>query len=486
MTDRTEMPVALTGLSVAVVDDDARVRDVVELYLSALDCDIRTFADPTECRELLAERPADILITDLEMPGLSGIELLTAVKKQSPTTETVVITGHADKASAIRALRAGAFDFLEKPVDKDELLETVRRTMRYREALADRDRMAKRLSVVSERESKLWGIDAFVGESEAIREVLGKIRMLQKATGTSVLITGESGTGKELVARAIHFGSARRSQPFIPVNCSALPPELAESALFGHKRGAFTGATADKRGCFDEADGGTVFLDEVGDAPLAIQAKLLRVLEDGVVVAVGMNTGREVDVRVIAATNASLDEKMEAGGFRADLFYRLAAYAIEIPPLRERSEDVPLLVRHFIRTLASEMGLPDPRIDDGALVEFTRHAYPGNVRELRNMVERALIESGGERIMGRHVTTPRGAGRGLGPAASLKPARTPLAVDALPLNLREAERLLVGRALAEADGNMSAAARLLGINRTKLYRMVAALDAEQTGVDGSR
>ena len=371
---------ATPPVRVAIVDDDARIVETMVVYLRGLDCTVEPFTDPIACRDALRSNPMDILVTDLDMPGMNGLELMQQVKADHPATEVIVVTGNADKASAIGALKAGGYDFFEKPVDADELIATVTRTMRYQQAVADRDRMAQQLAAVSQREAAKWGLDAFVGRSHAIGEVVRSIRLVQDAPKTSVLITGESGTGKELVARAIHFGGCRSRGPFIPVNCSALPAELAESVLFGHVRGAFTGATADKKGCFEEADGGTVFLDEIGDMPMAIQAKLLRVLEDGIVVPVGKSSGRQVDVRVVAATNAVLSAKVEAGTFRSDLFFRLGGYGIEVPPLRERTDDIPLLAGHFVETFSAEMGLPPPGIAPETLNALSAHTFPGNVR----------------------------------------------------------------------------------------------------------
>jgi DNA-binding NtrC family response regulator len=289
-----------------------------------------------------------------------------------------------------------------------------------------------------------------------------------------VLITGESGTGKELVARAIHFGSMRARAPFVPVNCVAIPAELAESILFGHVKGAFTGAIMDRKGCFELADGGTLFLDEIGDMPTTLQVKLLRVLEDGCVTPVGAAEARKVDVRVITATNADLDARIAAGSFRQDLFFRLARYSVMTPPLRERIEDVPLLAAHYLKIFAAEMGQKPPALTRDAAAALQAYHFPGNIRELKNIIERALIEGGGETILPGHLHF-----------LSSAPAHSPAIngevqknfTTALPLNLAEAEEALIQRALDETGGNIAEAARLLGVHRTRIYRKLAQEEA---------
>ena len=301
--------------------------------------------------------PPAVVITNLRMPDIDGLSILKTIKERSPGVEVILTMSHGDKTIALQALELGAFCLLEKPASPIELVEVVRRAIRFSVALQRLSCLEERVSHIARQESGRWGIEMFVGESQAFLKVLEDIRLLQGAASTSVLITGESGTGKELVARAIHYGSSRAGKPFVPINCSAIPSELAESALFGHQKGAFTGATADRKGCFELAHDGTVFLDEVGDMPLHIQAKLLRILEDGVVVPVGATQSRYVNVRVIAASNTDLKEAIASGGFRSDLFFRLSTFPFIIPPLRERVEDIPILARHFYKVLSAEMGI---------------------------------------------------------------------------------------------------------------------------------
>jgi DNA-binding NtrC family response regulator len=305
-----------------------------------------------------------------------------------------------------------------------------------------------------------------VGKSKIIGGILEDIRRLHHFARTSVLVTGESGTGKELVARAIHLGSSHAKGPFIAVNCVAIPGELMESAFFGHVRGSFTGATTDRKGYFELAHGGALFLDEIGDMPLSLQAKLLRVLEEGCVTPVGANQEKKVDVRILAATNTDLQAKIAAGAFRQDLYFRLARYLVVVPPLRKRREDIPLLVTHFCNLFATEMGIDTPTFGPEALAALMTYEFPGNVRELKNIIERSVIKSGG-------TVQPMHLGLVSSPTAGATPAARPTldpASPALPLNLDAAENLLIQRALAQTGGNITEAARLLGIHRTRIYR----------------
>ena len=297
-----------------------------------------------------------------------------------------------------------------------------------------------------------------MGQSKTIRKILQDVQRLHNFGATSVLMTGESGTGKELIARGIHYGGPRAEAPFVPVNCVAIPEDLAESMFFGHVKGSFTGATGDRKGYFELAHGGTLFLDEIGDMPLILQAKLLRVLEDGIVTPVGSANGKAVDVRILAATNVDLHAKIAAGAFRQDLYFRLARFTVLTPPLRERRDDVALLAAHFLNLFATEMGIKTPGLSAPALAALESYHFPGNVRELKNVIERSLIESGGGEIQRQHLHLMPKAGDAGAPAKQNKAA----AVADLPLNLEEAENLLIQRALAQTNGNIAEAARLLG------------------------
>jgi DNA-binding NtrC family response regulator len=477
-----DIPDLNTVIRVVVVDDDSSSCQVMCYLLRRLNLGVQGFIDPAKCLESVERNPPDVVITDYSMPGIDGLGVLKRVMEISPTTDVIMVTGNADKQVAIQALKLGAYDFFEKPVNPEELIATVQRTLACRSLRSERDRFAEQVSYLSGREAQRWGIEAFVGKSEGIRKILGDIRLLHCNSTVPVLITGESGTGKELVARAIHYGGSRASRPFVPVNCCAVPGELWESVFFGHMHGSFTGATADKKGCFEVADQGTLFLDEVGDMPVLLQTKLLRVLEDGIVVPVGATKERKVDVRVIASTNADLQERMRGGAFRSDLYHRLAAFRIQIPPIRERRADIPPLVRHFLAAFAREMGLPaPPSMSSEALSTMQRYDYPGNVRELRNLVEQAIIRCDGRTIEPVHLrieqSLPQDKSRGTAGADSSIEAT----VADLPFNIHAAETELIRRAMKQVNGNVSRCAALLGITRTKLYRKL-----DSMGDAGSR
>jgi DNA-binding NtrC family response regulator len=465
----------VTTPRVYVVDDDPNSCNVISALVRQLGLEVRSFTDPVSCIGALTPSPPDIVITDLVMPRMSGLDVLERTKKISPTTDVVLVTGEADKASAMRALKLGAFDMFEKPVHAETLTAAIKRTLAYRNLLSERDRYAEQVSFLSRQESARWGIDALVGASKAIRKIVNDIRLLHRTGDTAVLVTGESGTGKELVARAVHYGSPRAAHPFVPVNCCAVPGELWESVFFGHTRGSFTGATADKKGCFEMADKGSLFLDEIGDMPVILQTKLLRVLEDSVIMPVGATRGRCVDVRIIASTNADLMRRIQDGVFRSDLYHRLAVFTIAIPPLRDRREDIPLLANHFLSRFADEMGLTKPSLSAAAMESLSCYSFPGNVRELRNLIEQALIRSEGRPIGPEHFSLSGRIGPVSESPAKVHPAAQTEAPASggMPLNLREAEACLIRRALQESDGNMSKAARLLGINRTRLYRKMS-------------
>jgi len=433
----------------------------------------------------------DLILLDVVMPGRDGFAICRELKADDATREIPVlfITARHETAAVLNGFRVGAVDYILKPFQPEEVLGRVETHLkisrltrelqarnaeleteiaRRRRAEDARERADARLSTLSSREAQRWGLAAFIGRSRMMRKIMEDIERLHHFSQTSVLITGESGTGKELVARAIHHGSPRAAGPFIPVNCVAIPAELAESMLFGHLKGSFTGATSDRKGWFELADGGTLFLDEIGDMPAALQAKLLRVLEDGEITPVGAAQAKRVDVRVVSATNADLSAKIASGDFRQDLYFRLARYLVETPPLRERPEDVPVLAGHFLEMFSAEMGMTPPALTSEAVAWLTSYAFPGNVRELKNLMERALISSGGEAIRREDfqvlgaVFAPAPAGRG-GKAASAATAD-------LPLNLEQAEQALIQRALEQTGGNVAEAARLLGVNRSRIYR----------------
>jgi len=388
---------------------------------------------------------------------MSGFQLLSAVKERSPATVVIVLTAFGAIDTAVEAMKLGAFDYLTKPFNRDELKLTVRKALQL-QGLSEENRLLK------EELAGRAEFQSIVGTSPAMEGVFSVVRKVADTEAT-VLITGESGTGKELVARAIHSGSSRRSAPFVAVNCAAIPKDLLESELFGHLKGSFTGAIRDKQGKFQAAEGGTIFLDEVGDLPVELQPKLLRVLQERVVEPVGSTSPLKIEVRVVAATNANLEKWIAEGRFREDLYYRLCVIPIELPPLRERVEDVPLLVRYF----CGKFGAPQASFSKGALERLKAYGWPGNVRELENTVERLLIMREGDRIEAEGLPekiTARAASRAAGPEGGV------LRLPAGGYSLEQLEMEAVLEALNRCDWNQTAAARFLRIPRhTLIYRM---------------
>jgi DNA-binding NtrC family response regulator len=456
-------------IKIAIVDDYEIVAKTIAAYLRRMECSPVIFTNPLAFLDELKNTSFEIVITDIRMPQMDGLSLLRKIKDRAPGTEVIVISAHADKEDAIEALKYGAYDFFEKPVSEAELVATINRTLSYRKVLKQRDELAQRISIATENEAAKWGIKAFVGKSPAIKETLDKVKLLQNSGKTNVLVLGESGTGKELVARAIHFGSARAEAPFVAVNCSAIPADLAESILFGHLKGSFTGATADRKGQFEQADGGTMFLDEIGDMPAIVQTKLLRVLEDGIVIPVGKADGKRVNVRVVSATNTNLQERTADGRFRSDLYHRLAAYEIVLPPLRQRMDDLPALVEHWLARLSEEMGIAQPKVSKEFIAVLEQYPFPGNVRELKNVLERAMIDARGGDLDVAHLQT-RSAPAHAAPAA-IPPALQP-ETQGYPPKLKDAEKAHVQKAMDQANGNIAEAARVLGISRARIYRIL--------------
>jgi len=400
--------------------------------------------------ETAARARPDLILLDVMMPGLDGYETCRRLKANELTRSIPVIflTVHDELERVVEGFRAGGVDYIGKPFQTEELLSRIqthlkvhflsaeleRRNAQLQAEIQERRRVEEEVRTLTGREVAHWGLSRFVGDSAAIRGVIEEIRKLRPFTSVNVLITGESGTGKELVARAIHVEGLAAGAPFVAVNCSAIPGELAESSFFGHVKGAFTGAVSDRPGYFEQADTGTLFLDEVGDLPLALQGKLLRVLEDGLVAPVGSCRTKRVTFRVLSATNEDLQPEIEAGRFRQDLYFRLSGFNLTVPALREHKEDLPSLANHFLERLATEMGMRPPLLKPDALEALANYDYPGNVRELKNLIERALIESGGGEVGPEHLhflyaranptrpPIPSGAGRGAGVGTTTDPA----------------------------------------------------------------
>jgi DNA-binding NtrC family response regulator len=438
---------------ILIIDDDSSLRRVLEYNLQQEGYEVFTAADGDSGLLLFAEQAPAVVITDLKMPGLGGFQLLSAVKERSPSTVVIVLTAFGAIDTAVEAMKLGAFDYLTKPFNREELKLTVRKALQL-QGLSEENRLLK------EELSERAAFKSIVGTSRVMEGVFAVVRKVADTEAT-VLITGESGTGKELVARAIHSGSSRRSGPFVAVNCAAIPRDLLESELFGHRKGAFTGAIRDKLGKFQLAEGGTIFLDEVGDLPVELQPKLLRVLQERAVEPVGGSSEQKIDVRVVAATNADLERWIAEGKFREDLYYRLCVIPLELPPLRARVEDIPLLVRYF----CSKFGAERASFSKQALERLQSYAWPGNVRELENTVERLLIMRDGDLIGPEALPEKIAAGS----------ARSEEGVLRLPpegYSLEQLEMEAVQEALSRCDWNQTAAARFLRIPRhTLIYRM---------------
>ncbi|TBW54401.1 response regulator [Marinobacter halodurans] len=422
MTSQTDTPLLL------LVDDQPANLDVMVDYLQDSGLDLAVSINGNEALQLAKKRKPSLILLDVMMPGMDGFEVCRRLKAHHGTRNIPIIFTSAldDTESKVKGFEAGAVDYVTKPLQREELLARIHTHLTLRqqqlelkqknrdllalnaelkeqmgkrkEAESALHQMGEQLSAVTRQEASKWGIDAFIGNGEATRAVLREIRNLQQVDKTPVLVLGESGTGKELVSRAIHFGSQRSDKPFIAVNCAAIPPDLADAELFGHVKGSFTGATHDRPGVFMQANGGTLFLDEIGDMPLAQQAKLLRVLENGELTPVGGTRPQKVDVRIVTATNIALQSKVQSQEFRQDLYYRLAGYIIQLPPLRLRREDIPLLVQHFLTMLGKQMGREKTEMTEEAMQVLLGYDFPGNIRELRNLIEYALISGRGEPI----------------------------------------------------------------------------------------
>ena len=454
---------------ILIVDDEQGIRAALGQLLEFEGYEVRTVANAVDGLAEYARFKPNLVFMDVKMAGIDGLEALKKLRELDPGAIVVMISGHATIQTAVEATQHGAYDILEKPLDTDRILVTLRNALAHLDLHEENTRL--RDAVRSRFE--------IVGTSYAIRAVIEKIERVAK-TPARVLITGENGTGKELVARAIHGQSTRAQAPFVEVNCAAIPSELIESELFGHMKGSFTGAVADRAGKFEQAHGGTLFLDEIGDMSLAAQAKVLRVLQDGVVTRIGGSKPIQVDVRVLAATNKEVEAEITAGRFREDLYYRLNVVPIHVPPLRERREDIPLLVGHFVAQLTGPAGLAPRAMTDDAVARLSQLDWPGNVRELRNTIERLLILSSGPRITAEDVDrlVGRRADSGEGGLGSL------LDVPTFEEFKHAAERAYLVAKLRAFDWNVSETARALDMPRSNLYKKIEryALSREGGGI----
>lgn len=435
-------------LRLLLVDDDPAIRRSLSETLCEEGHEVRAAQSAEAALAQLADYAPDLVLSDIRMPGDSGVELLQRIKERAPSVDVILMTAYDDMPTVVRAMRQGAFDFLVKPLQLQELQTVLNR------ALADR-RAREQAARAAEDQADAYRLNALVGHDPRMIEVYKVIGQLA-ASRVTVLIRGETGTGKEMVARAIHYNSPDSEQPFIPVNCSALPENLLESELFGHVRGAFTGAVGDRRGRFALAGRGTIFLDEIGDTTPEFQSKLLRVLEDGECYPVGAERPERTEARVIAATHRNLEQIAADGTFREDLYYRLRVVEVALPPLRERLADLLLLTQHFIHKASQKLHRPEPTITDEARNALLQHDWPGNVRELENCLTRAMVLATGNVIRPEHL--------------GLRTEATEASVG-LP-TLEQLTTAHVQRVLAATAGNKTKAAEILGISKPKLYRML--------------
>ena len=442
--------------SVLIVDDESSIRESLEGVLEDEGYKAAAAESGEACMELLRKKAFDVVLLDIWLPGMDGLDTLEKIRETENAPEVIIISGHGTIETAVRATKLGAFDFLEKPLSLERTLILVKNAVEARKLRQENRDLKRQLAPRS----------VIVGESIPIKALRQQIQLMAPTNGR-VLIFGESGTGKELVARAIHAQSPRAEEMFVEVNCAAIPEDLIESELFGHRRGSFPAAVADKDGKFLKAHGGTLFLDEVGDMSLRTQAKVLRTLEEQTFTAVGGDEPLTVDVRVIASTNKNLEEEISRGNFREDLFYRLNVIPFAVPPLRERKEDVPLLARHFLRELSSQYGRRPREITDDAIETLMRYSWPGNVRELRNVIERIVIMNPtASRLERRHLPPliyRDGNRRSGGEFLTLHQARAAY------------ERDYILKKLDDNHGNISRTAEVLGLERSHLYRKMKTL-----------
>lgn len=444
-------------LNILIVDDEKNIRRSMEMILSSEGHTVRAAENAAEALKLLESKQPDLIFLDVLLPDENGLDVLPKIKKAHPQIEVIMISGHANLSMAVQATKVGAYDFMEKPLEKERILLAIKH-------LLERRALQKQFQELREEKFDEYRM---VGEGPAIEKIREQISLVAP-TGSKVLILGESGTGKELIAWAIHQGSPRKNEPFVKMNCAAIPEELTESELFGSEKGAFTGATETRDGKFLQADKGTLFLDEIADMSLKVQTKVLRVLQDGQFERVGGKSTLTVDVRVIAATNRDLDEMVKQGQFREDLYYRLNVFPISAPPLRERKEDIPLLLDYFIKKYCFENNRRLVDLTDDAKIILKNYPWPGNIRELKNLVERLLIMNPGQKInaidLPSHLTRPDVN------VSSIKPGAKTLK------EVRDmAEREYILQTLKSCNGNVSKAARMLGLERTNLHKKMNSL-----------
>ncbi len=448
---------------ILVVDDEESIREFLEIMLKKEGYEISLAEDGQKAKDLLTKKSFDMIISDLQMPNVTGIELLKHVKESYPDTVFMMITAFGTTETAVDAMKMGAYDYLTKPFKIDEVKLNIQNALRSKNLEVENRSLKKELN-------REYSFQNVIGNSQAMHQVFDLIKRVSVAS-TNVLITGESGTGKEVVAKAIHYNGPLKDKPFITVNCGAIPENLMESEMFGHKKGSFTGAVVDKSGLFEVADGGTLFLDEVGELPLTIQVKLLRAIQERIIRRVGGTEDLKVDVRIIAATNRNLEEMVPKGGFRQDLYYRLNVINIKTPPLRDRKEDIPVLAAHFLKKYNERLNKNIGAISVEAMEIIQKYDYPGNVRELENLIERTVALEGGATILPESLPPMVNTTSGRKLASSSEIEIGPEGVD-LDKIMGQIEKELLVKAIHAAGGVKKKASKLLHITfRSMRYRI---------------
>lgn len=446
----------MSGGRILVIEDEEKLRRVIQLELESGGYEVD--GAPSAEQALALATVADLIVTDLRLPGMDGLGFISELHARGLGAPVIVMTAHGSVETAVEAMKLGAADFLQKPFSLDHLTTVVGKVMAVQSLRTENQRLREQLD-------QRYQFDNIIGRSGSMREIFQTVERVAPTRAT-VLLAGESGVGKDMIARAIHQHSPRKNHAFVKINCTALPENLMESELFGYEKGAFTGANTSKPGRFEQADKGTAFLDEIGDVPSHIQVKLLRILQERQFERLGSNMTRNVDVRIVAATNVDLRAALEQGRFREDLYYRLNVVPISVPPLRERKEDIPFLAMHFVRKLSSEMGSSAKEISPAAMDRLLAHTWPGNVRELENTIERSLVLASGEILQAAdmRIEAPRNGG------AFTATQQSPILPEGE--TLEHWEQMMIREALRRANGNKSQAARLLGLTRNALrYRL---------------